>query len=66
MAEAYGCKGISAVYPFDLDEKIQEMGAENVIAFIAAPIVGATGGVLVPVPVTLSVSARSVTAMVFC
>ena len=34
----------------ELDEKIQEMGAENVIAFIAEPIVGATGGVLVPVP----------------
>jgi acetolactate synthase-1/2/3 large subunit len=25
MAEAYGCKGIKAVNPFDLDEKIQEM-----------------------------------------
>ena len=34
----------------ELDEKIQEMGAENVIAFVAEPIVGATGGVLVPVP----------------
>jgi adenosylmethionine-8-amino-7-oxononanoate aminotransferase len=34
----------------ELDEKIQEMGAENVIAFVAEPIVGATSGVLVPVP----------------
>lgn len=34
----------------ELDEKIQQMGAENVIAFVAEPIVGATGGVLVPVP----------------
>ena len=25
MAEAYGCKGIKATYPSDLDEKIQEM-----------------------------------------
>ena len=25
MAEAYGCKGIKAVNPLDLDEKIQEM-----------------------------------------
>ena len=34
----------------ELDEKIQEMAAENVIGFVAEPIVGATGGVLVPVP----------------
>jgi adenosylmethionine-8-amino-7-oxononanoate aminotransferase len=33
----------------ELDSKIEEMGAENVIAFIAEPVVGATGGVLVPV-----------------
>lgn len=34
----------------ELEAKIEEMGAENVIAFIAEPVVGATGGVLVPVP----------------
>ena len=34
----------------ELEEKIQAMGAENVIGFIAEPIVGATAGVLVPVP----------------
>lgn len=34
----------------ELDDRIQEIGAENVIAFVAEPVVGATGGVLVPVP----------------
>lgn len=34
----------------ELDEKILQLGAENVIAFIAEPVVGATAGVLVPVP----------------
>ncbi|MGB1867781.1 MAG: aspartate aminotransferase family protein [Porticoccaceae bacterium] len=34
----------------ELDAKIEAMGAENVIAFIAEPIVGATGGAVVPVP----------------
>jgi len=34
----------------ELDSKIEEMGAENVIAFIAEPVVGATGGALVPTP----------------
>lgn len=34
----------------ELDEKIETIGAENVIGFIAEPIVGATAGVLVPVP----------------
>ncbi len=33
----------------ELDAKIKQLGAENVIGFIAEPIVGATGGVLVPV-----------------
>ena len=34
----------------ELDEKIDTIGAENVIGFIAEPIVGATAGVLVPAP----------------
>jgi adenosylmethionine-8-amino-7-oxononanoate aminotransferase len=34
----------------ELEEKITELGADNVIAFIAEPVVGATAGVLVPVP----------------
>lgn len=34
----------------ELETKIQELGAENVIGFIAEPIVGATSGVLVPAP----------------
>ena len=33
----------------ELEAKIVELGAENVIAFIAEPVVGATAGVLVPV-----------------
>ena len=34
----------------ELDAKITELGAENVLAFIAEPVGGATAGVLVPVP----------------
>ena len=34
----------------ELDTRLQQIGAENVIAFIAEPIVGATAGVLVPAP----------------
>jgi hypothetical protein len=34
----------------ELESKIAEMGAENVIGFIAEPVVGATSGALVPVP----------------
>ena len=34
----------------ELDERLQQVGAENVIAFIAEPVGGATAGVLVPVP----------------
>ena len=34
----------------ELDERIQALGAENVIAFLAEPVVGATSGVLTPVP----------------
>ena len=34
----------------ELDTRLQQIGAENVIAFIAEPIVGATAGVLLPVP----------------
>ncbi len=34
----------------ELEQRIQAVGAETVIAFIAEPIVGAAAGVLVPVP----------------
>jgi adenosylmethionine-8-amino-7-oxononanoate aminotransferase len=34
----------------ELDERLQQVGAGNVIAFIAEPIGGATAGVLMPVP----------------
>lgn len=34
----------------ELDARLIEVGAENVVAFIAEPVVGATSGVLVPVP----------------
>ncbi|MEM7209900.1 MAG: aspartate aminotransferase family protein [Pseudomonadota bacterium] len=34
----------------ELEEKIGELGAESVIAFIAEPVVGATAGALTPVP----------------
>ena len=33
-----------------LDERIKAIGAENIIGFIAEPVVGATAGVLVPAP----------------
>lgn len=34
----------------ELEERIQELGAENVIAFVAETVVGATAGALVAVP----------------
>jgi adenosylmethionine-8-amino-7-oxononanoate aminotransferase len=34
----------------ELEEKLDQVGAENVIAFVAEPVVGATAGALVPVP----------------
>jgi adenosylmethionine-8-amino-7-oxononanoate aminotransferase len=34
----------------ELEEKITEVGAENVIAFVAETVVGATAGALTPVP----------------
>jgi len=34
----------------ELEAKVLEMGAENVIGFVAEPIVGATAGALVPAP----------------
>lgn len=34
----------------ELETRLQEVGAENVIAFVAEPVVGATAGVLMPVP----------------
>jgi adenosylmethionine-8-amino-7-oxononanoate aminotransferase len=33
----------------ELDDRITELGAENIIGFIAEPVVGATAGALVPV-----------------
>ena len=48
----------------ELEEKIQAMGAENVIGFIAEPIVGATAGVLVQYPATLNAFARYAIDMV--
>src|SRR3546814_9603746 len=33
----------------ELDDKIQELGAENVAAFVAETVVGATAGALAPV-----------------
>ena len=44
-AEEYGLRVAN-----ELDTRLQQIGAENVIAFIAEPIVGATAGVLVPAP----------------
>ena len=43
--EAYGLRVAN-----ELDERIEELGAENVIAFIAEPVVGATSGALAAVP----------------
>jgi adenosylmethionine-8-amino-7-oxononanoate aminotransferase len=43
--EAYGAR-LAA----ELEAKIAELGAENVIAFIAETVVGATAGALTPVP----------------
>jgi adenosylmethionine-8-amino-7-oxononanoate aminotransferase len=34
----------------ELDATVREAGAQNVIAFVAEPVVGATAGALVPVP----------------
>lgn len=34
----------------ELDQSLQRLGAENVIAFVAEPVVGATSGVLLPAP----------------
>jgi adenosylmethionine-8-amino-7-oxononanoate aminotransferase len=34
----------------ELETRLQAVGAENVIAFVAEPVVGATAGVLTPVP----------------
>ncbi|MEH6590621.1 MAG: aspartate aminotransferase family protein [Halioglobus sp.] len=34
----------------ELDERLNAVGSENVIAFVAEPVVGATAGVLTPVP----------------
>ncbi|WP_199711819.1 aspartate aminotransferase family protein [Alginatibacterium sediminis] len=34
----------------ELEQRIESLGAKNVIAFVAEPIVGATSGVLTPVP----------------
>ncbi|MEH6568658.1 MAG: aspartate aminotransferase family protein [Halioglobus sp.] len=34
----------------ELETRLQQVGPENVIAFVAEPVVGATAGVLLPVP----------------
>lgn len=34
----------------ELEERIESLGAKNVIAFVAEPVVGATSGALTPVP----------------
>ncbi|MDH3712720.1 MAG: aspartate aminotransferase family protein [Gammaproteobacteria bacterium] len=44
-SEAYGLRVAD-----ELEEKLQQLGAENVIAFIAEPVVGATAGALPAVP----------------
>ena len=44
-AETYGQRAAGA-----LEEEIQRVGPERVMAFIAEPVVGATAGALVPVP----------------
>ncbi len=44
-AEDYGLRVAN-----ELETRLQEVGAENVIAFVAEPVVGATAGVLLPVP----------------
>ncbi len=44
-AEAYGLRAAAA-----LEEEIQCLGPENVAGFIAEPVVGATAGVVPPVP----------------
>ena len=41
----YGCRVAD-----ELDAKIRDLGAENVIGFVAEPVVGATAGALVPPP----------------
>lgn len=43
--EAYGLRVAD-----ELEQRLQELGPESVIAFVAEPVVGATAGVLVPVP----------------
>lgn len=43
--EAYGLRSAN-----ELETKILELGAENVIAFIAEPVVGATAGAVPPAP----------------
>jgi adenosylmethionine-8-amino-7-oxononanoate aminotransferase len=44
-SEAYGLRVAD-----ELEEKLQQLGAENVIAFIAEPVVGATAGAVPAVP----------------
>ncbi|MCT4558640.1 MAG: aspartate aminotransferase family protein [Pelagimonas sp.] len=43
--EAYGLRVAN-----ELETKLQELGPETVVAFIAEPVVGATAGALAPVP----------------
>src|SRR3546814_7358178 len=44
----------------ELDDKIQELGAENVAAFVAETVVGATAGALAPVKTYLQRDRKSV------
>lgn len=44
-AEAYGLRAAA-----ELEAKIRELGADNVIAFVAEPVVGATLGAVPPAP----------------
>ena len=43
--EAYGLRVAN-----ELEEKIEELGSESVLAFVAEPVVGATAGAVPPVP----------------
>jgi adenosylmethionine-8-amino-7-oxononanoate aminotransferase len=44
-AEAYGLRAAN-----ELEEMIQKLGPDEVLAFVAEPVVGATAGALAPVP----------------
>ena len=60
-ARAYGERAAD-----ELKKKIVELGAQNVIAFVAETIVGATLGAVPRCPATSSASVRSATATASC